>query len=94
MGQFSKVGGRVRVSGRIAINNEKSDGVTARILLDGRVVFTADLRGAERSKVRSYELEVELANGSQLDFALGPGPSGIVDFDTSAFTARITRDWP
>jgi hypothetical protein len=42
----------------------------------------------------NYELEVELAKGSRLDFAIGPGPKGNIDFDSSTFTARITRDRP
>ena len=90
----SNVSGRVRVSGRIAINKEKGDGVTARIFVDGRVIFAADLGGAEHPEAVSYELEVALANGSRVDFALGPGPQGDINFDSSAFTARITRDRP
>jgi hypothetical protein len=91
---ISEVGGRVHVSGRIAIDNKKSDGVTARMLLDGRVVFAAELGGAERPRMTSYELEVELTYGSRLDFAIGAGPKGNIDFDSSIFTARITRDRP
>jgi hypothetical protein len=64
------------------------------MLLDGRVVFAAELGGAERPRMTSYELEVELTYGSRLDFAIGAGPKGNIDFDSSIFTARITRDRP
>jgi hypothetical protein len=89
----SDVSGTVRLSGRIANDGKKKgDGVTAHILIDGRSVFTAQVGGAGQPRSMAYQVDVLLNNGSLVDFALTPGPHHNVNFDSSTFEARITRD--
>ena len=73
----------------------RGDGVSARIAVDGRVIFSADLGGASTAyKDIGYDVEADLRAGSKVDFIVTPGPDADIDFDSTKFEARIVQDPP
>jgi hypothetical protein len=80
----------IRLRGQAAVAPAKGDGVTALIIVDGRVARKFRLGGAGNPLSADYDLEVKVRRGSTVDFALTPGPGADIQFDRSTFVVQIT----
>jgi len=86
----SPTAGNLRVNGTVQANDKKSEGVSFAILLDGRVVYAAELGGASGVKKAEFDLPVQAAEGATIDFAVGPGRGGSINFDATGLSAFIS----
>lgn len=84
----SASGGRVRIGARFHCG-PRGDGVGVRVLLDGHEAFSRVIGGAHPAEAR-FESEQELAPGSNVDFAVLPGPRGNADFDATELSVTIS----
>jgi hypothetical protein len=82
----SPVAGTVRISGFTGKDSGAGDGSACHIFVDGREVF---VRRFDVPRLRNYSVSVDLAVGSQVDFAIDPGFDGNDSADQTTFTARI-----
>jgi hypothetical protein len=86
---MSNVEGAVRISGKIAPTSAQGDGTSARILVDGVEIFSADVGGPDSRSSVEYAASVQVRKGSLVDFAVTPGPGTSINFDATIFTAVI-----
>ena len=90
----SPAAGPVRVSGTVQVNDKKSDGVTFAILVNGRVAYVAGLGGESDTHKTDFDLPLALTSGATVDFAVGPGASGGINFDATNLSAVIVAAAP
>jgi hypothetical protein len=81
--------GAVRVTGSADLADTRSAGVVLAIAVDGHVVYAAELGGGRSSKAE-FDIPLTVAKGAKIDFAVGPGQAGGVDFDATHVSATIT----
>ena len=81
--------GVFKVSGTVQVNDPRSAGVSFAILVDHRVVYAAELGGTGKTRKTDFALPVRLQRGGAIDFAVGPGRGGGINFDATDFNAFI-----
>ncbi|HEY0946096.1 MAG TPA: glycosyl hydrolase, partial [Opitutaceae bacterium] len=81
--------GTALVSGRFK-SSTQGDGVRARILLDGKTIWTRALGGGQPI-LGEFSLEVPVEPGSCVDFAVDPGPGAKINFDSTQVSIAIRR---
>jgi Glycosyl hydrolase catalytic core len=86
----SPVAGTVRLQGRFDATSNQGDGVHARIFVDGQSVFEQQL-SAGTVLGAAFDLPVGVHQGSDVDFAVDPGPGTDDSYDATLFSVRITR---
>lgn len=85
----SDVDGAVRITGKMMPTSAQGDGTSARILVDGLEVFSADVGGPGNQKGIEYGVSVQVRKGSLVDFAVTPGPGTDVNYDATTIMAVI-----
>jgi len=85
----SPVEGRLRVEGRITGGDSGSDGVGFVVMVDGAKAFERVVTPEDCKPACAFKLEIDVKNGSIVDFCVNPGPKGSLDFDSVAFDARM-----
>jgi hypothetical protein len=85
----SSIEGAVRITGKIMPTSAQGDGTSARILVDGLEVFSADVGGPGNQGSIEYGVSVRVRKGSLVDFVVTPGPGTDMHYDATAFTAVI-----
>ena len=83
--------GQAVLSGTIAhdYDTAQGDGATAKIIVDGVVVYTADLAAGDAIGFQ-YEVFVDLSIDSKVDFIVTAGANDSSTFDTGNYSSRIT----
>ncbi len=89
----SPVSGSVRLSGRFDASSNQGDGVDARIFVDGAPVFTQPLNSATKLGT-PFDLKINVHSGSDVDFAVDPGPATNDSYDATYFNVVITQTAP
>ncbi|HAU38612.1 MAG TPA: hypothetical protein DCX07_12955, partial [Phycisphaerales bacterium] len=85
----SDVDGTVRVSLSVAGGQKQSDGIGAKVLVDGVVVDSRLIGGPNRAKEANYDLAIPVRKGTVVDFAITCGPALNTNFDATKMTLRI-----
>ncbi|MCL1910069.1 MAG: hypothetical protein FWG05_03940 [Kiritimatiellaeota bacterium] len=85
----SDYSGKAQISGTFRVNDERSDGVGLRVLVDGVQVASYLSGGAGRPRDVPFEFTVELKAGSLVDFAFTPGPAAQLDYDATSYNFII-----
>jgi hypothetical protein len=83
----SNFDGRIRITGNFHCSVE-GDGVGVSILIDGITRFRVLLGGGAPLE-KEFDLIETVRRGSKLDFAVDPGPSVDIDFDSTRLRATI-----
>ncbi|HUN50665.1 MAG TPA: glycosyl hydrolase [Candidatus Sulfotelmatobacter sp.] len=85
----SPAAGTFKVSGTVQVNDQRAEGISFAIMVDRRVAYAAELGGPGKSRKADFTLPVRLQRGGTIDFAIGPGRGGGINFDATAFNAFI-----
>jgi len=83
----SQVAGKIKIALSVGCGNQ-GDGIEAKVLVDGREVFSRRAGGRSPTKVRS-DLEVDVRQGALVDFAATPGPDRNNSYDSFDYHVRI-----
>lgn len=85
----SPISGAVRVTGTVQAGEKNSAGITFALVVDGRAAYVAELGGAGGTTRADFDLKLAVNKSSTIDFAVGPGRSGGIDFDATQLSAFI-----
>ena len=84
----SSLGGRVQVKGHFD-RDRQGDGCTVLVLVDGKRIFENHVGGPKSPTRREFALDVEVKEGTPIDFAVTPGPDNNLDFDNTLVDAQV-----
>lgn len=85
--------GQIELTGEIAhaYSEARGDGTTAKIFVDGQLVYSFDVAAGD-SLGTSYSVLATVSQGSTVDFVLESGATA--NYDTTRFTSQITSAVP
>ncbi|MCL1887590.1 MAG: hypothetical protein FWF96_01805 [Kiritimatiellaeota bacterium] len=81
--------GKAQVTGLLHGNDDKSDGVGLRILVDGIQVASYLSGGKNYPKDVLFDVTVDLKPGTLVDFAFTPGPAANTFYDATSYNFKI-----
>ncbi len=81
--------GKVRIKGHFD-RDRQGDGCTVIVLADGKRLYEQHAGGPKSPTRRDFALDVEVKEGTSIDFAVTPGPDNNVDFDNTTVDAQVT----
>ncbi|MGA2617993.1 MAG: glycosyl hydrolase [Thermoguttaceae bacterium] len=85
----SPLRGKVQVKGHFE-RDRQGDGCTVLVLVNGKKIFEQHAGGPRSPTRREFTLDVEVKEGTLIDFAVTPGPDNNLDFDNTMVDAQVT----